>query len=121
MHGVGDARFGKLLEMPMRYMYMSAEMMVQVRVAADTHMPTGVDVMCGTGTQELEGSKFDTMNKRLELWTQGLAIVTEPAWKLRCRIHSRPLRVLELCAGVSGSYAVMRDVGYRIATWHTVE
>ena len=70
VHGVGDARFGKLLEMPMRYRYMSAETMMQVRVAADKHMPTGVDVVCGTGTQELEGSKFDTVNKRLELWTQ---------------------------------------------------
>ena len=31
------------------------------------------------------------------------------------------LRVLELCAGVSGSYAVIRDMGYRVATWHAVE
>ena len=45
----------------------------------------------------------------------------EPAWKLRCRIHLRPLRVLELCAGVSRSYAVVRDMGYRVATWHAVE
>ena len=42
-HGVGDAKFGKLLEMPMRYRYMSAETMLQVRIAADKHMPTGVD------------------------------------------------------------------------------
>ena len=40
VHGVGDARFGKLLEMPMRYRYMSAETMMQVRIAADKHMPT---------------------------------------------------------------------------------
>ena len=55
-HGVGDAWFGKLLEMPMRYRYMSAEIMMQVRVAADKHMLTGVDMVCGTGTQELEVS-----------------------------------------------------------------
>ena len=84
-------------------------------------MPTGVGVVCGTGTQDLEGSKFDIVNKRLEPWTQGLAIVMEPAWKLRCRIHSRPLRVLGLCAGVSGSCAVIRDMGYRVTTWHAVE
>ena len=64
---------------------------MQVRVATDKHMSTGVGVVCGTGTKELEGSKFNTVNKRLELWTQYLAIVMEPAWKLRCRIHSRPL------------------------------
>ena len=40
VHGVGDARFGKLLEMPMRYRYMSAETVTQVRVASDKHMPT---------------------------------------------------------------------------------
>ena len=60
MRGVGDAKIAKLLEIPMRYMYMSAETTLQVRVAADRHMPTGVDVVCGTGTQELEGSKFST-------------------------------------------------------------
>ena len=112
---------GKLLEMPVRYRYMSAETMLPVRVATDKHMPTGVDVVCGTGTQELEGSRFDTVNKRLDLWTQGPAIVMEPTWKLRCKIHSRPLRVLKLCAGVPGLYAVMRDIGYRIATRHAIE
>ena len=121
VHGVGDARFGKLMEMPIRYRYMSAETVLQVRVADDKHMPTGVDVVCGTSTQEEEGSKFDTVNKRLELWEQGLAIVMEPAWKLRCRINSKPLRVLEICAGVSGSYAVFRDMGYKVAEWHAVE
>ena len=55
------------------------------------------------------------------MWEQGLAIVMEPAWKLRCRISSRPLRVLELCAGVSRSYAVIRDMGYGVAVWHAVE
>ena len=40
---------------------------------------------------------------------------------MRCRIHSKPLRVLELCAGVSGSYAVLRDMGYIVAAWHAVE
>ena len=29
--------------------------------------------------------------------------------------------MLELCAGVSGSYAVIRDMGYEGATWHAVE
>ena len=49
VRGVGDARFGKLLEMPMRYRYMSAETMLQARVAADKHMPTWVDVVCEMG------------------------------------------------------------------------
>ena len=121
VHGVGDARFGKLLETSMRSRYMAAETMLQVRVAADKHMSAGVDVVCGTGTQESEGSKFDTVNKRLELWTQGLAIVMEPAWKLRYMIYSRLLRVLELCAGASGPYVMTRDMGYRVAILHAVE
>ena len=49
VHGVGEARFGKLLEMPIRYRYMSAETVLQVRVADDKHMPTGVDVSRGIG------------------------------------------------------------------------
>lgn len=41
--------------------------------------------------------------------------------ELWCRIHSRPLRVLEPCAGVSGSHAVIRDMGYRVAMRHSME
>ena len=45
----------------------------------------------------------------------------EPAWILRVRIRSPPLRVLELCAGLSGSHGVIRDMGYAINFWHAVE
>ena len=45
----------------------------------------------------------------------------EEAEVLRARIDSRPLNVLEACAGMSGSYAVFRDMGYRIGKWHTIE
>jgi len=119
--GVGEARFGKLLEMPIRYRYTGRTQGLQVRVADDQHMPTGVDVLCGTETQQATGAKFDSMNERLELWNEGVAIVMEPAWILRARIRSPPLRVLELCAGVSGSHGVFRDMGYAIKYWHAVE
>ena len=68
--GVGEARFGKLLEMPIRYRYTRRTQGLQVRVADDQHMPTGVDVLCGTETQQTTGAKFDSMNERLELWNE---------------------------------------------------
>ena len=39
--GVGEARFGKLLEMPIGYRYTGMTQGLQVRVADDQHMPTG--------------------------------------------------------------------------------
>jgi site-specific DNA-cytosine methylase len=50
-----------------------------------------------------------------------MAIVMEDADVMRARINSRPLSVLEACAGMSGSYAVFRDIGYSIDKWHTIE
>ena len=45
----------------------------------------------------------------------------EEADVLKARIDSRPSNVLEACAGMSGSYAVFRDLGYGIDKWHTIE
>ena len=103
--GVGEARFGKLLEMPIRYKYTGRTQGLRVRVADDQHIPRGVDVLCGTETQQVTGAKFDSMNEILELCPErGVAIVMEPARILRAGIRSPPLGVLELCAGVSGSH-----------------
>ena len=47
----------------MRYRYTGSTQSMQVRVADDQHMPTGVDVLCGTETQQGTGAKFDSMNE----------------------------------------------------------
>ena len=94
---------------------------LQARVADDQHKSPGVDVPCGTETQQATEAKFDSMNERLELWNEGIAIVMESAWIMRARIRSPPLRVQELCAGVSGSHGVFRHMGYAIKYWHAVE
>ena len=78
-------------------------------------------VMMGTVEQLKQAAKLDAGNERLELWALGTAIVMEEAEVLRARIDSRPLIVLEACARMSGSYAVFRDMGYRIGKWHTIE
>ena len=45
----------------------------------------------------------------------------EGAGVLRTRVNSRPLNVLEACAGIAGSYAGFRDLGYSIGKWHIIE
>ena len=86
----------------------------------DEMMSDGVDVMVGTVQQLEQATEFDAGNERLELWALGAAIVMEEAEVLRARIDSRPLNVLEARVGMSGSYALFRDLGYSIGRWHTI-
>ena len=94
---------------------------IQHEIMNDEMMPDGVDVMMGTMEQLEHAAKFDAGNERLELWALGTTIVMEEAEILRARLDSRPLNVLEACAGMPGSYAVFRDMGYSIGKWHTDE
>ena len=64
---------------------------------------------------------YDCDNMRVELRTLGIVIDLETMDELVDRMSFEPLRVLELCAGMSGSYGILVDMGYKIAVWDAVE
>ena len=99
--GVGSGELGPRVKVSYRYSYNMKAGSLGARIMNDSLMPDGVDVMMGTLEQLEQAAKFDAGNERLELWYQGAAIVMEEAEALRARMDSRPLSVLEACAGMS--------------------
>jgi hypothetical protein len=119
--GVGEATIGRLLRVPIRLRYAAEELYVEVRVTKDSMMPAGCDILFGTRLQKEMGVVLDARQERLEMWNLGFSIVQEELWVIRSRMDSKPLIVLDLCAGSSGSYSVFRDMGWSIGDWHAVE
>ena len=119
--GVGSGLLGPRVKVPYRHRFNMQAGSLGARIMDHEMMPDGLDVMMGTIEQLEQAAKFDAGNERLELWAIGATIVIEEADVLKARINSRPLNVLEACVGMSGSYAVFRDLGYSIDKWHTIE
>ena len=62
---------------------------------------------------------YDIM--RIKLRIMRIVIDLETMDELMDRMSFEPLRVLELCAGMSGSYGVSVNMGYKVAVWDAVE
>ena len=121
IRGVGCGILGPRVKVPYRHRFNMKNGTLGARIMDEEMMLDGMDVMIGTVEQLEQAAKFDAGNERLELWALGAAIGMEEAEVLRARIYSRQLNVLEACAGMSGSYAVFRELGYRIGRWHMIE
>ena len=119
--GVGSGLLGPRVNVLYRYMLIVQNGALGARVMDDAMMPDELGVMMGTVEQLEQATKFDTGNERLGLWALGATTVMEEAEILRARMGSRPMNILEVCAGMSGSYAVFRDLGCSIGRWHTIE
>ncbi len=119
--GVGAARLGKRVLVPVRFRYSAETEMVEARVTKGSMMPSGCDFLCGTRMQKEYGVVLDARQERLEIWKRGVSIVQEELWVIRARMDGVPLKVLDLCAGISGAYSVFRDQGWNIEQWHSVE
>jgi hypothetical protein len=104
--GVGNGMLGPRVRVPYGHRFNMQAGSFGARIMDDEMMPAGLDVMMGTVEQLEQAAKFDAGNARLELSAVGAATVMEEVDMLRARINSRPLSVLEACAGMSGSYAV---------------
>jgi hypothetical protein len=122
VRGIGerDSELGRRVEVPLVLRYTSAARMVAARVTPDSMMPDGVDFLVGTKQQRVWGTDISIRDGRVDFTALGVSIVQEPSWVLRKRMK-RGLRVLDLCAGASKSYAVFRDQGWRITAWDAVE
>ena len=112
---------GEEVEVPVRLRYGSAQIHVVARVVDDSEMPGGADILFGTVFQRKMRMVYDCDNMRVELRTMGVVIDLETMDELTERMAFEPLRVLELCAGMSGSYGILIDMGYKIGVWDAVE
>jgi len=119
--GSTGVKLGEEVEVPVQMRYGAELIHVVARVVEDSDMPDGVEMLFGTAFQRKARMVYDCDNMRVELRALGIVIDLEPMDELVARKVFEPLRVLELCAGMSGSYGILVDMGYRIAVWDAVE
>jgi hypothetical protein len=121
--GLGSTavQMGEEVEVPVQMRYGGTKLKLLARVVEDGDMPGGADILFGTRFQRISRMKYDCDNRRVELRTLGLVIDLESVDALIARREFEPLRVLELCGGMSGSYGILIDLGYEIGTWDSVE
>jgi len=94
---------------------------IACRVMEDEDFPEGLTLLCGTRTQSRIRAVMDADNERVELRTVGIVSDLEPVDVLQQRMRAEPLRVLDLCGGMSGTYTIIMDMGFRVDLWHAVE
>ena len=120
--GVGGTKqLDELARVPVQMRYGADVVYVMARVMDDGDMPDYVGLLFGTEAQDGMRAVYDCDDRRLELRTLGVVIDLEEADVLVSRMMFEPLRVLELCARMSGSYGIMIDLGYWIEVWDAVE
>jgi site-specific DNA-cytosine methylase len=117
----GEGTLGERVKVPVRMRSGAEGIMLQCRVMNDEECPCGVDILLGTRARRRMGSVDDVANSRIVMRALGLVINKEPVQLVRARMEAKPVRVLDCCAGLSGAYHVLRDLGMRIDTWHAVE
>ena len=84
-------------------------------------MPQGVDLLVGTTIQRKLRMVMDIENQRVELRAISEVARLESLEVIENRMLCRPIKVLDLCAGVSGTYCTLSDLGFTIEQWHAVE
>ena len=126
MKGVGRSTvimMGPLVEVPVAYRCGQELHVVLARVMEDETMSQRVDLLVGTTIQRKMRTMMDVENQRVELRAIGEREVVrlESLEVIENRMLCRPIRVLDLCAGVSGAYCALSDLGFKIEQWHAVE
>ena len=119
--GSSGVEIGEELEVPIQMRFGGEKIFVVMRVVEDSDMHAPVDVLLGTQFQRKARMNYDVDNMRVELRTMGVVADLESIDVIIERMVFEPLRVLELCAGMSGSYGVLVDLGYKIGVWDAVE
>ena len=120
--GVGGTKqLDELVRVPVQMRYGAEVVYVMASVMDDADMPEYVGLLFGTEAQDGMRAVYDCDDRRLAHRTLGIVIDLEEADVLVSWILFEPLRVLELCAGMSGSYGIMVDLGYRIEVWYAVK
>ena len=102
MSGSTGVKLGEGMEVPVQMRYGSELISVVARIVEDSDMHDGVDMLFGTAFQRKARMVYDCDNMRVELRALGIVIDLEPMDELAERMNFEPLRVLELCAGMSG-------------------
>ena len=119
--GSTGVKLGEEVEVPLRLRYGSELIHVAARVVEGSEMPGEVDMLFDTAFQRKARMVYDCDNMRVEFRTLGIVIDLETMDELADRMNFEPLKVLELCAGMSGSYGILVDTRYKIAVWNAVE
>ena len=91
------------------------------RVMDDEAIPQVVDLLVGTTIQRKLRMVMDIENQRVELRAISEVARLESLEVIENRMLCRPIKVLDLCAGVSGTYCTLSDLGFTIEQWHAVE
>jgi hypothetical protein len=120
--GVGGSRMlNEMVGVPVRFREGGEECVIACRVIDDCDFPEGLTLLCGTRTQHRIRAVMDADNERVELRAIGVVSDLEPVDVLQRRMRAEPLRVLDLCGGMSGAYCTVVDMGFRVNIWHSVE
>ena len=75
----------------------------------------------GTTIQRKLRMVMDIENQRVELRAISEVARLESLEVIENRMLCRPIKVLDLCAGVSGTYCTLSELGFTIEQWHAVE
>ena len=115
MKGVGRSTvMGPLVEVPVAYSYGQAQHVVLARVMEDDAMSQGVVLLVGTTIQSKMIMVMDVENHRVELRAIREVARLESLEVIENRKLYRPIKVLDLCADVSGAYCTLSDLGFKI-------
>ena len=87
----------------------------------DEAMPQGVDLLVGTTIQRKLRMMMDIENQKVELRAISEVARLDSLEVIENRMLYRPIKVLDLCAGVSGSYCTLSDLGFTTEQWYAVE
>ena len=121
LRGVGTAKAGSLILVPVNFRLGSKTTHMEMRVAQKKMMPRGLEVLIGTQSQYKLGMTIDARANRLIIKKKSVMIDTEPIAILRARREAPALKILELAGGMSPAILMLKDMGWRINKWHASE
>ena len=119
--GVGTAKVGKLITVPISFRCGATAKYIDMRVAPKELMPTGIEILIGTKVQHEHNMLIDQGSDRLIIKDQSIVVDTEQVTTIIARQKSKPLDILELAGGMSPAILILSDLGWRIGKWHTSE
>ena len=131
--GIGDNKTKRgtkasgMVTVPLRLRAAMEETWVTGYIVPDAVMPDGVDVLIGKPAIKDMGIKPDSRNMRMEFAETkaeaGIPLVvnTMPLEKQLDILDAPALRVLDICGGGGFSYQTLRDMGYDIELYDSIE
>lgn len=119
LEGIGDpSPAGKQVSVPVSFRWAMKPVHIRARIRVP---PDGVTLLVGIPATRILNAIIDIPNDRLFIGVLSLEVDTEPVIILVERQKLRPLRVLSLCGGMDATYGTLRELGYRIEIYHSVE